>query len=74
MQTERETGVIERWNDDRGFGFVRRDGAPSGRALFIHISQIERNGSRPEVSLGDRIEFAIGQNDKGPCVVEAILI
>lgn len=54
-------GRIEKWNDDRGFGFI----APSagGDDVFVHISAFESEGRRPVV--GDAVRFAVGRDGRG---------
>jgi uncharacterized membrane protein YsdA (DUF1294 family)/cold shock CspA family protein len=56
----RETGELIKWFDDRGFGFIRRDG---GGELYIHIKEIQRDGHRPAV--GDRMSFATAPGKNG---------
>jgi cold shock CspA family protein len=43
----RTHGKITRWNDERGFGFIRPAGAEAD--LFVHISAFPRDGVRPGV-------------------------
>ncbi len=67
----RETGRLTKWFDDRGFGFIRRDGGAG--ELYIHIKDIQRDGHRPAV--GDRMSFAVAQGKNGrPSAVRAQLI
>jgi cold shock CspA family protein len=44
----RKHGTLTRWNDDRGFGFIK----PSGDAqdVFAHISAFPRDGRRPQLN------------------------
>jgi cold shock CspA family protein len=53
MTTERKLGVVRRWYDDRGFGFIRNlivkdDGTTkvdlNEPDLFVHISQLKKSG------------------------------
>ncbi len=48
-------GKLERWNDDRGFGFI----APmrGGEPVFVHISAFPRDGRRPQV--GEALTFEV---------------
>lgn len=59
----RQTGVVKWFNDAKGFGFIRPDGAAED--VFVHYSGIEGNGRR---SLEDnqRVEFDVVQGQKGP--------
>jgi cold shock CspA family protein len=57
----RKTGTLRSWNDDRGFGFI----APphGGAELFVHISALPRDGSRPTV--GERVTYELGRGKNG---------
>ena len=55
------TGKLRSWNDARGFGFIApRDG---GRELFVHISALPRDGSRPTV--GETVTYEVGRGKDG---------
>ena len=54
-------GKLRSWNDERGFGFIApRDG---GRELFVHISALPRDGSRPTV--GETVTYDLGRGKDG---------
>lgn len=57
----RHTGVLQSWNDERGYGFI----APTqgGLALFVHISAFPPDGTRPGV--GERLEYQPGSGRDG---------
>ena len=72
----RATGILRSWNDERGFGFI----APTqgGAELFVHISALPRDGSRPVVGetadeLADaarqcpHLDRVAGMTDLGQC-------
>ena len=50
---EREVGILARWNDDRGFGFIVVEGKPD---VFAHISSFAPGAGRPAV--GDEFVFS----------------
>lgn len=55
------TGKLISWNDERGFGFIApRSG---GRELFVHISALPRDGSRPTV--GETLTYELGRGKDG---------
>ncbi len=54
-------GQLERWNDDKGFGFVRPENA--SKEIFIHISALKKMGRRPVV--GDIISFRVETDGNG---------
>ena len=57
----RLSGILRSWNDDRGFGFI----APThGSAeLFVHISSLPRDGTRPTV--GEKLTYELGRGKDG---------
>jgi uncharacterized membrane protein YsdA (DUF1294 family)/cold shock CspA family protein len=53
-------GVISRWNDDKGFGFIRPKAG--GEEVFLHISAF-RGDRRPQ--MGDQVNFVAGKDAQG---------
>lgn len=57
----REKGILEDWNDARGFGFIRR---PTGAdKLYVHIKSIGKSIERPKA--GDILSYEVGQAPNG---------
>lgn len=63
--SERETGVVKWFNNQKGYGFIARD---SGGDVFVHYTAISGQGYRT-LNEGDRVEFSVQQGDKGPAAV-----
>jgi cold shock CspA family protein len=51
----RYDGKLEKWNDDRGFGFIAP--AHGGDSVFVHISAFPRSGERPRV--GEALSYEV---------------
>jgi cold shock protein len=60
-----EQGTITRWVGLRGFGFAKRQ--EGQRDAFLHISEFEDEMASPRK--GDRIEFEVVEQHRGPRAV-----
>jgi len=54
-------GLLTKWNDDRGFGFITP--TVGGQEIFIHISAFPKDGERPKV--GELLFFEIETDANG---------
>lgn len=54
-------GTIIRWNDERGFGFIREESSTA--EIFAHISSFAQRAPRPQT--GERVTFTLIDNAKG---------
>ena len=56
-------GTVKWFNSEKGYGFIAQD---NGQAdVFVHYSEISGAGFR-NLEEGQRVEFEIGQGNKGP--------
>jgi cold shock protein len=62
--------VVQWFNSDKGFGFVK---CTDGTEAFLHIRQLEAAGHK-NVPEGARLRVTIGQGQKGPQVSEVLEI
>jgi CspA family cold shock protein len=56
------TGTVKFFNNEKGYGFISREGADD---VFVHFSNIEGTGRRTLVD-GQSVEFEIAPGRKGP--------
>ena len=56
-----ESGIVKWFNNDKGFGFIKRD---TGEDVFVHHSAIQASGYRT-LNEGERVEFDVKQGPKG---------
>ena len=56
------TGTVKWFNESKGFGFIEQESGPD---LFAHFSEIQGSGFKT-LAEGQKVEFTIGQGQKGP--------
>jgi CspA family cold shock protein len=59
----RTKGTVKWFNETKGFGFITPDGG--GKDCFVHHSEISDGNASP-LKEGDKVEFEIVQEQKGP--------
>ena len=62
MSGEKVTGTVKWFNDDKGFGFVEREGGPD---VFAHHSSIQMEGFKT-LKEGQTVTMEVSQGEKGP--------
>jgi cold shock protein len=55
-------GTVKFFNADKGYGFISRE---QGDDVFVHFSAIQSSGYK-SLDEGQRVEFEVGQGQKGP--------
>ncbi len=60
-----QNGTVIKKNE-KGFGFIKIDGAAAGsKDLFFHSNELQ-NISFDQLMEGDKVSFEIGESPKGP--------
>lgn len=59
---EMETGTLARWNEEKGFGFIKPH-TENSQDVFIHISALKQMARKPIV--GDEIKFCRERHTNG---------
>ncbi len=60
--SEQVTGTVKWFNDEKGFGFIEREG---GKDVFVHFSAIQGEGRR-SLHEGQQVTMEVTQGQKGP--------
>ena len=55
------TGIVKFFNNEKGYGFISRDGEED---VFVHFSNIQGNGYKT-LDEGQRVEFDVAPGRKG---------
>ena len=63
------SGTVKWFNGKKGFGFIKPD--DSENDLFVHHSEIKTTGYA-SLEEGQRVEFEVGEGQKGPCATNVI--
>ena len=66
---ERIEGTVKWFSDRKGFGFIVREG---GDDVFSHYSGFRAGGPR-SLYEGDKVEFAIQDDTRGPRAVDLVV-
>ena len=62
MSDQLETGIVKWFNDEKGFGFIAREG---GEDVFVHFTAINSEGRR-SLQEGQNVSFEVTAGQKGP--------
>ncbi len=65
------TGTVKWFSADKGFGFITPD--DGGKDLFVHHSEIKSSGYAT-LNDGQKVEFEVGQGQKGPCATKVVAV
>lgn len=61
--SERITGRVKWFNEEKGFGFIARD--DGGKDVFLHFSALNKNGFKT-IADDTPVEFEVEMSDRGP--------
>ncbi|MFV1977296.1 MAG: cold-shock protein [Candidatus Scalindua sp.] len=59
------TGTVKWFDAGKGFGFITPD--DGGKDLFVHHSEIQSGSDYATLNDGQKVEYEIGEGQKGPC-------
>jgi CspA family cold shock protein len=62
MVMDQHKGIVRWFNNQKGYGFLGRDGEPD---LFVHYTSIQSNGYR-SLKEGEFVAFDVVQGTQGP--------
>ena len=68
--SDKVVGTVKWFNDEKGFGFIAREGE---RDVFVHFRAIAMEG-RKSLNEGQQVEFTIGEGQKGPQAENVVLL
>ncbi len=64
------TGTVKWFNADKGFGFITPD--DGGKDLVVHHSEIQAGGGYATLSDNQKVEYEVGEGQKGPCANKVV--
>ena len=68
--SDKITGTVKWFNENKGFGFIEREGGPD---VFAHFSAIQSSGYKT-LAEGQRVEFIVPDGQKGPQAEEIVAV
>jgi CspA family cold shock protein len=63
------TGRVKWFNNKKGYGFIAPD--EGGQDIFVHFTEIKVDG-RASLQEGQKVEYDIGEGEKGPIATNVI--
>jgi CspA family cold shock protein len=69
--TEREQGTVKWFNGSKGYGFIER---AEGEDVFVHFSALPDTGGFRNLEEGQRVEFTVGQGQKGLQAEDVVIL
>jgi CspA family cold shock protein len=69
----RQQGTVQKWFDDKGYGFITTPGQTKN--IFVHHKGVRReHDARERVNLlpGQAVDFELGQGEKGPMATDVV--
>jgi cold shock protein len=58
------SGTVKFFNEAKGFGFITPE--DGGNDIFVHITGIVDG----QLNENDKVEYEVGEGQKGPCAVQ----
>ena len=65
------TGTVKWFSADKGYGFITPD--DGGKDLFVHHSEVKSSGYAT-LNDGQKVEFEVGEGQKGPCATNVVAV
>lgn len=63
------TGTVKWFDAGKGYGFITPE--DGGKDLFVHHSEIQSEGYAT-LNDGQKVEYEIGEGQKGPCATGVV--
>ena len=68
--SDKITGTVKWFNEDKGFGFIQREGGPD---VFAHYTAITGEGYK-SLAEGHSVEFEVVDGQKGPQAANIVAV
>ncbi len=68
--SDKISGTVKWFNENKGFGFIEREGGPD---VFAHFSAIQSSGYKT-LAEGQRVEFVVTDGQKGPQAEDIVAV
>ncbi len=66
-----ETGIVKWFDDERGYGYIKRD---KGGDVYVHYSAISCDERECSLEKGDKVKYRVVKGPKGPQAQDVIVL
>ena len=70
MSEQQESGIVKWFNEEKGFGFIAREGSDD---VFVHYTAINMEGRRTLLE-GQNVTFSVVAGQKGPQAADVTVV
>lgn len=71
LELVKESGIVEKFDSKRGFGFITRENDQPN--IFVHFTNIVGDGYK-ELTAGQNVKFEVGDSPKGPTALNVSVV
>lgn len=71
IMSDVETGIVSWFDDEKGYGYIKRD---HGGEVFVHYSAIICEESECSLEEGNRVKFSVIKGPKGPQAQDVVVL
>lgn len=72
MSNERFSGIVKFFSNERGYGFILKDGVAENGEFFVHFTSLIMEGYKT-LKPGQKVSFELKDTEKGTQAVNVLV-